>query len=1599
MTQQKHELNKDASKWVSYVIDKTGLNEKQALALMGNLSMESLGLHNTQELDPTVKGSKGGTGWGQWTGPRRKQFEAFVDKNNLDINSDEANAKFLVNDLKNTDGKSTVPNFLNSLKKTSTTDEANNLTVNQYLFPKNRDTLDTRKGFINELSDVFNSSKNQFQEDKYEPSFKLPDVVQPDLTDTPQEPVEAPSYEPTQEIKQPEIPLEQQQEAQNDLQEDVIGYTDENAIKLGGEAWEQVYTQTGNVGLKKPLTTQDFNDSSKAYGPNTVQTSSTLPHIVDVNKKHELSDNSWSVKGAPDAPEVGLGIFSTALETIKRNSFVGNIAQEQSFRNAVLDDSGDEAPAGWTWKTDLEPILEATPSEYWNRFLYAKNPRQRENIINWIHDQEVKNEQYDNGSYIGAFGGAVISGLSPEILYPLGMAMKSAKMSTTALHFNLAASTGIAMSAISHNYLMQTTVATGNLSDFAYDTFIDTTAGLLFVGASNVPRLAKTLGDKLDGWSINARKQAKYGSQGITPKFKLLENGTIDTKNPYVADVAGADNSTQSVGAAEVAEAHEFYQSGLSEEGLFKWIGFRNIAKWISPQFKGLNSGNSVVNFITLRTDDTVIKTIGNKDIQANPINFLSRFAYYNDKTSQAAGQLLSLFYEANGMGAGQNNGDALRRAATRLSSGLDMDWDAFGEEVILATINGLAHSNPKVNEAAALFFNEQLETFTRFGKIFNYPTNEAFVKTANQYANIVYDRHELKKRPKDFRDMSIASQIERNKLINVHMNPINEMVEHLASLKDLKAERELDIALTPDELAAVDTKIKTKETLFKIAESPEDKAAIKAEILELKKSRRRKGVFSLADRGEMDFDIEVAKANLLNERRKVADLARSTPETTMAIENFDGVSGEDSLAIQGILEPKKKAEAEHSKKKRKVALSENAEKKIKKEIVALKKKRALVNEETYVSTDKNKSRRDRKHKIFNEKLNAKKEALNKEIQKAEEALVKNNAKKDIALSEAQETERKVLEEQHKINVAIDSNQYHQKLTRWIGEPDKPFAKRVLRDPNNLYKFHKPYAANEMDSNARSYLEAILGTSDGDITADIMGSLSGMSSENSLSSRTHMIAHNELIKNKFVETDPVKLLKLYNGRLNRLVAMKEAYGMVEPDGNIRQLITKFTKENNAKRAKIEEIENKDEREKASLALEKAIDDDTQFLKNVMFRVTGKSHGTPKQKEMTKAARNIASFIMLGSVPLSMITDPMFAMLKNGVWPTISNSIHPFLSELSRGDNSNKEFAHFLGLAMEGEAHNLSSRWFDGINSGDLTKTGVISSALEKAARLTSKLALTNAINNAQERILAMTNDAAFLKSLQLYKEGKLSKGRTQALLQYGIELDKMGDRILAQFEKYGDGRNSQAHLWTDKEAQRVWTDAIRSSVRDILIKKDLLTNPFWTDTQIGSLVSLFKSWSFTAFARFTIPLMQSPDVDKIIGSILAIGIGSLVAPLRRLSRGDDAFKDDNSMFVDGVVDGGVGSIFSDIINLANSLTGNRLLGGFVGDKYRQVNFASAIAGPFGNVGGSIFDLIGKAMEGKYGEKEAKKTARLLPFLSFWYDKQVVDKIIEHQFKG
>lgn len=86
--------------WImSLLMRDFGLDQIGAAAICGNLGHESGGLASLQEISPTVKNSKGGYGWAQWTGPRRRDFFAYCDRNHLNPASDEANYKWLFLDL------------------------------------------------------------------------------------------------------------------------------------------------------------------------------------------------------------------------------------------------------------------------------------------------------------------------------------------------------------------------------------------------------------------------------------------------------------------------------------------------------------------------------------------------------------------------------------------------------------------------------------------------------------------------------------------------------------------------------------------------------------------------------------------------------------------------------------------------------------------------------------------------------------------------------------------------------------------------------------------------------------------------------------------------------------------------------------------------------------------------------------------------------------------------------------------------------------------------------------------------------------------------------------------------------------------------------------------------------------------------------------------------------------------------------------------------------------------------------------------------------------------------------------------------------------
>lgn len=78
------------------------ITPQQAAGIVGQLGYESEGLQAINERQPVVPGSRGGFGWAQWTGPRRRQFESFAADRRLDVADPEANYQFLLHELSET---------------------------------------------------------------------------------------------------------------------------------------------------------------------------------------------------------------------------------------------------------------------------------------------------------------------------------------------------------------------------------------------------------------------------------------------------------------------------------------------------------------------------------------------------------------------------------------------------------------------------------------------------------------------------------------------------------------------------------------------------------------------------------------------------------------------------------------------------------------------------------------------------------------------------------------------------------------------------------------------------------------------------------------------------------------------------------------------------------------------------------------------------------------------------------------------------------------------------------------------------------------------------------------------------------------------------------------------------------------------------------------------------------------------------------------------------------------------------------------------------------------------------------------------------------
>lgn len=590
----------------------------------------------------------------------------------------------------------------------------------------------------------------------------------------------------------------------------------------------------------------------------------------------------------------------------------------------------------------------------------------------------------------------------------------------------------------------------------------------------------------------------------------------------------------------------------------------------------------------------------------------------------------------------------------------------------------------------------------------------------------------------------------------------------------------------------------------------------------------------------------------------------------------------------------------------------------------------------------------------------------------------------------------------HEANIQAENlrDELHQKALR--GEIDnKLFIKDqnviTFRNPDEWATFRDPFTSDQARIDAaEGQRNLYLNTTTEQIQQSILGSMMPSLFANPLKKRTFLIPAKVLNDARFIASDVPRAASSYAKALGRHIALGKVFKGIDiregengPAGMARILSDERTQKEKAIRdnAKF----SQEEREMAYVKLDKDFRDATQFMKQMTDAFMGRTNASAATLRVTRALKNFAASTKLGGVPISQVTDIGAIILKHGVWPYLRDGLSPFLKTMNGyldGEHAEtfKRNAADAHLSLQHLDNGYSAKYFDNGSVGDVPIATHLESGLEKIGHLSGNFFGTNFIDNANQRIVAGIMQSKIMRHMYEFQNGTLSKNDEIALLQYGLNPKEWSKRFIDAFEESsGWKENTGAYQskyweWKDDAAISRMALTIRRGVYDTIIQKGLFTSPFWTNNPLLGMIFMFHGWGFSAFNRYTVPMMQRPDATKLQGIIFMLGLGAMTDPLRRLANGKKAdTENDQTWFgkaFETVSNSGVLGHTTDMLQTFNKLVDGKLLPATT-TRYQGWNKWSVL-GPAAGITDDLAALIKAGLTGKFTSSDAKKLARLVP---------------------
>ncbi len=1310
--------------------------------------------------------------------------------------------------------------------------------------------------------------------------------------------------------------------------------------------------------LPSNISKSSFNEEQEilANDPLLSEIDFSHPNAIPINDKQVAPSDIFREGMGFDTtkgPGFIKGIAGSALDWMIPWQAI-KLAKSSSNNFFNTNPAYEYVPENWTPIND-EALLDI-PEEFRNYIVTAKSPNdqraRREEII-----QRLKNEKYWNNTpwytkTLGAVAGIVLDPVTkfmPAIVFS-----KYASVTQDVAMNVLKNAPAVTVDTFSRVSLQELNKKGNTIQDAATQAFVDSVYSVGLIGAG------RTIGVGYNALKLwDARNLAKVHIEGVGVRVETNDKGIVTGHKAYAID--------DSVGAQRINEVQGMIDERMAKTGAF---GLPIVGENI---YKGMVKGANLPIIRALAPPALIAEGSSYHSFRSwfNRIGFAGPITEGVEKgrareiTAEEISEIVrrdavqfnsfykSKFMEANGINSAYDPINALKSFKQKVSQQRRITENDFGQQVNAAMISKEFKSDfSQVHEIA----EELHKTYQKWGIDY---------KNASQEELFLDPRNAWRYMPFNYNIPGIKGN--RSKFIDKVASQLQEQYESLQILK-----------------APID---KTKSRLDSLSEQLRDAKALKGTI----------------DESDASFK------NLINQKRAAQKLynqqhdemvnkIRDNSDHQLLLQSRVLLDSNEIEQLRQILTPSKLAEQHLSERR-------DTFNKLASEL-------DVINDEiTYLQTGK-RNLKMQKQKSITRKSEKTLESKEKKIERLEKEQATLNKSTESLRKKIAQLEQSAKDESEKLfNDAISG-----KINKKFLKDDT--ADIQFRDPDESLKFRDiPSNRFEQEQQARAWMEVITNSSPEHILRRVLGKTDDRLGEGAafLKERTLMLPGKFLNDNGFLSPDVMSSVRGYANVMGRLTGFKRAFPEFAHGHEFTGVLESLNKEHNIR---INEIENKfkSDDKKRLKELGKADKEfvQTQKYMNDMFKIFMGNYGQdyhPDVKATLKVLRNVIAATKLTSVPLYQISELGAMTMKHGAWPKFIKFVKPQLQsfhgwhESANADVMRKN-AYHARLAMNHLTNGTSQQLMNSSSISEIpidTVLGKAANFTEGLAHVANNIAGTNYITNIQQMITATKYQSKIMQAAYDAVQGKLLPIDKKTLAMYGIDIEKDAKIFVDQFEKYGGFKPDEGsymsmyYNWGDLDASRKISESIFRATEDTILKKGLYTSPLWTNDPLGGAVFMFHGWAYSAFNRYTIPLMQQPNAQAILGALSMFGTSMFIDPAMKMINGQDPTPaDDEEWFAStykafdysGLL-GPITSYFNDL----NLMTG--LFPKLVSErmKYREPGFN--IPGP---IGGYLNDMWNSfkhiGLKGDYTERDFKKAARLFPFMSLLPLRAGVNKAIE-----